>query len=123
MRPCTSFCSHEHHTTANKGGVKKDELFHLLIGKFLRACFLPSFFWLCKTLFGKEGFPKRGISLLVITGIVLHAVLILSLLEFVAQKMSSVVLDFIQAVNASAIILLPWLGQKLLKIDGRELID
>lgn len=71
---------------------------------------LPSFFWLCKTCFGKDGLPKKGIPLLIGTGIIGHAVLISSILLFINQKISRPALDVTQIINASLIILLPWLG-------------
>lgn len=73
---------------------------------------LPSFFWLCKACFGRNGFPKKYIPLLIATGVIGHAVLISSILLFIDNKISREILDFIQIINASLIILLPWLGSR-----------
>jgi hypothetical protein len=82
--------------------------------------FLPSFFWLSQSCFGKARFPGRGIAVLVGTGIILHVILILSLFAFIDQKISGMVLNFIQVMNASTIVLLPWLGGKLLRVYQKK---
>jgi hypothetical protein len=82
--------------------------------------FLPSFFWLCKACFGEAGFRKVGIGVLVVSGIILHIILITSVLLFVKQKISSGLLDFIQIINATTIVLLPWLGDRFLKIYSKK---
>src|SRR5262249_14346452 len=41
--------------------------------------FLPSFFWMCNACFGPGKFSKNGIVVLIVTGIILHAILISSL--------------------------------------------
>jgi Protein of unknown function with HXXEE motif len=81
--------------------------------------FLPSFFWLCKACFIKGRFRKAGIGVLVATGIILHIILISSVLMFVKQNISGGLLDFIQIINASTIVLLPWLGDSFLKIYSK----
>jgi len=75
--------------------------------------FLPSFLWLCKACFGRGRFSEKGVVILIITGIILHAILISSIFLFVGQKINSTVLNLIQAINASSIILIPWLGNRL----------
>ena len=82
--------------------------------------FLPSFIWLCIACFGKSGLPRKGIPVIIITGIILHAILISSVFAFVDHKISGMVLDIIQVINASTIILLPWLGDKLMNIYNKR---
>jgi len=77
--------------------------------------FLPSFFWVCKACFGDRGLPRSGISIIVMTGIILHAILISSLLLFVNHRISGNLLNFIQIINASQIIIIPWLGSRLIQ--------
>lgn len=77
--------------------------------------FLPSFFWLCKACFIEGVFRKAGIAVLVATGVILHIILISSVLLFARQKISGPLLDLIQLINASTIVVLPWLGSKILK--------
>jgi hypothetical protein len=83
--------------------------------------FLPSFFWICKVCFGEKRFSKKGIGVLVGTGIILHVILISSLLAFVNQKISSLTLDLIQVFNASTIIVLNWAGAKLLAVSNKPI--
>jgi hypothetical protein len=82
--------------------------------------FLPSFFWLCKACFGDGGFRNVGIGVLLATGIILHIIPITSVLLFAKQKIGSGLLDFIQIINASTIVLLPWLVSRFLKIYSRK---
>jgi hypothetical protein len=82
--------------------------------------FLPSFLWICAACFGRNGFPKKGIWVLVITGIILHTILISSIFAFIDHRISSTTLDLIQAFNASTIILLPWFGDKFLRVTGKR---
>jgi Transposase DDE domain len=49
------------------------------------------------------------------TGIILHIILISSVLTFAKQKISGALLDFIQLINASTIIVVPWLGAKIVR--------
>jgi hypothetical protein len=83
--------------------------------------FLPSFFWIFKCCFSKTGFPRRGITVLVITGILLHVILISSLLLFVNLQIGEKVLNFIQVFNASVIIVVPWIGDRLFRITNKRL--
>jgi hypothetical protein len=82
--------------------------------------FLPSFFWLCKVYFFKGRFPKAGIGVLVATGIILHIILISSVLMFAKEKISGALLNFIQLINAATIIVIPWLGDRILKTMQRK---
>ena len=79
--------------------------------------FLPSFFWLYKACFAEGGLPRKGIAVLVGTGIILHVILITSLFAFVDQKIPRMMLNFIQLFNASTIILIPWLSSNRLRMD------
>jgi hypothetical protein len=82
--------------------------------------FLPSFFWLCKACFGKTGLARKGIGVLIATGVLLHIILISSVLLYVGKHISGAVLDGVQTVNASMIILIPWLGERLLAFGLRK---
>lgn len=75
--------------------------------------FLPSFFWLCNACFIKSRFRNAGIGVLVATGISLHIILISSILMFANQKISGTLLDFIQLINASMIVAIPWFGNRI----------
>ena len=84
--------------------------------------FLPSFWWVCRANFGNGGFAEKGITVIIVTGIILHAILISSLLFFVNHKIDSTTLNFIQILNASVIVIVPWLGDRLLKIRKNNLL-
>lgn len=84
--------------------------------------FLPSFYWLCKALFGQGGFAKKGISILIATGVILHIILISSLVAFTNQKINGTTLNIIQLINATTIIVVPWLGDRFLKIRHKHMM-
>ncbi|HEX4849160.1 MAG TPA: HXXEE domain-containing protein [Puia sp.] len=81
--------------------------------------FLLSFIWISRACFGIGRISKKGILVLIGTGIILHAILISSIFAFINQKIESTTLDLIQAVNAATIIVFPWLGDKLLGIYNK----
>jgi hypothetical protein len=74
-----------------------------------------------KSCFGKGRMPKKGITILIGTGILLHAILISSIFAFVYQKINATTLDIIQAFNASTIVIVPWLSDRYLRISDQRL--
>lgn len=83
--------------------------------------FLPSFIWLCRACYRQDQFQKKEIFVLIFTGIVLHAFLISSVFAFVNHKIGRVPFDFIQIINASTIIFLPWIGVRFLKLGPKRI--
>ncbi|PWT73482.1 MAG: hypothetical protein C5B59_13570 [Bacteroidetes bacterium] len=81
--------------------------------------FIPSFLWVSKVCFGKGALSRRGIAVLFGTGIILHTILITSIIAYVNDEISRSMLDLIQFLNASTIILIPWLGDKFLNISAK----
>jgi len=74
--------------------------------------FLPLSVWIAYACFGSGGLSYKAMTLLMVHGVILHAVLLGSSLLFRSGAISSSVLVSIQCLNAVLFFLIPWLGEK-----------
>jgi uncharacterized protein with HXXEE motif len=83
--------------------------------------FLPLFAWMTRALFVSRQMKWSGLAIVVATGFIMHAILIVTLLAFVRGSLSASVLAVLQVVNSTLFVFLPLMGEMLtgVKIAAR----
>jgi hypothetical protein len=76
------------------------------------AVFLPLSAWVGYACFGRGGLSYKAMALLIVWGIVLHAILAVPMLLFARGSISNAVLVWPQILNAALLILIMWLGER-----------
>ncbi|MBA4849198.1 HXXEE domain-containing protein [Emticicia sp. BO119] len=77
--------------------------------------FLPISVWVGYACFGKGKLPYASIVVLIILGLILHAILMSSLVAFLTGRISSILLILIQIFNAILLLLLTLIAERLIK--------
>lgn len=80
--------------------------------------FLPSFFWVAYTCFGPGRISYKGLAAIVGTGVIGHVVLMGSLLSFIHGAISNTALIFLQILNASLFLFIPWMAERFLRLTN-----
>lgn len=79
--------------------------------------FLPVSIWVARTCFGPNRIRVRGLALIVGVGVVGHAMLLSSVFSFIAGRIDSLALVSVQILNAGLLLLIPFVGERLLHIN------
>jgi hypothetical protein len=74
--------------------------------------FLPLSLWVGYACFGRGGLSHKAMALLIVWGIVLHAILAVPMLLFVRGTISNTSLVWIQILNAALLLPVMWLGER-----------
>jgi hypothetical protein len=78
--------------------------------------FLPLSVWVGYACFGKGKLPYKSMVVLIILGLILHAILMGSMVAFLTGKISAMPLILIQIVNAVLLLLLSLIAERWLKL-------
>lgn len=85
--------------------------------------FLPLFFWVARTCFGKRGIGYRGLIVIVAAGVGLHLSLMGSLWAFIHGAIGSTALISLQIANAGLFLVIPQIGERLLRPTAKSVLQ
>lgn len=77
--------------------------------------FLPLSVWVGYACFGKGKLPYQSMVVLIMLGVILHAILMGSMVAFLTGKISSILLVLIQICNAMLLLILSLIAKKWIK--------
>jgi hypothetical protein len=76
--------------------------------------FVPMTIWMARALFGPGKMGQKGFAVVIIAGIIIHAILAGSMLSYIHGLISTGALVALQILNAILLLIILWIGERAL---------